>query len=212
MDEDCGHSKFCFNNDPYNKAKGICVKWFGIPKGEKAIFTFDGDNYNREPTDAYLFCETYYANENGICDLGFTVENKGKACSADEDCTNSFGQPGKCKCKMDASNLPEKVCDIGTEDYEWSIVRKKFSIYMAATKFCHTSQRLGRCQRTKEWKDWKCHEIRAKYYSYLANHTKCFEDFKGNNDFISDYNFFCNKSKLLSSFIILLVLNVYILF
>ena len=28
MDEDCGHSKFCFNNDPYNKAKGICVKWF----------------------------------------------------------------------------------------------------------------------------------------------------------------------------------------
>lgn len=212
MDEDCGHEKFCFNEDPYNQAKGVCIKWFGIPKGKKAIFTFDGDNWNRDESDAYLLCETYFANSNGDCDLGYTVESKGKACSADEDCPNSFGQPGKCKCKMDASNLPEKVCDVGTEDYEWQIVRKKFATYMAATKYCHTSQRLGRCQRTKEWKDWKCHETKAKYFSYLANHTECFTNFRGHNDFISDYNYFCNYAhllKLLSLHLVILFVIIY---
>jgi hypothetical protein len=68
---------------------------------------------------------------------------------------------------------------------------------MAATKYCHTSQRLGRCQRTKEWKDWKCHELKAKYYSYLKGHDECFTKFKDANDFIADYNYYCNKGWIL---------------
>ena len=30
MDEDCGHDKFCYYEEPLNQVKGICLKWNGI--------------------------------------------------------------------------------------------------------------------------------------------------------------------------------------
>jgi hypothetical protein len=73
-------------------------------------------NPNRDLSDAYLLCESYYANDFGICALGYQVQNKGKSCINSDDCLNSFNERSECKCKMDASSLPDKVCTIGTED------------------------------------------------------------------------------------------------
>ena len=38
------------------------------------MHTFDGMTWNRDPSDAYLLCESYYADSKGICQLGYQVK------------------------------------------------------------------------------------------------------------------------------------------
>ena len=112
----------------------------------------------------------------------------------------------------ESSGVNNRVCDIGTEDSEWLEVREKFSAYMAISKFCHTSQRLGPCQREKEWKEWKCAEFKAIHYAFLKDHTECFRHVKDSNDFLSKYNFYCGKSYIFSNLVFLIFSNLIIFY
>lgn len=110
---------------------------------------------------------------------------------------------------MDSLTVPDKVCDIGSEDDEWKLVEETFSKYMSETRYCHTAVRLGPCQMTEVWKAWKCAEMQAKYYSFLYTKNECFDEMKGGTDFPSLYNYFCGRGQLVRVWVIFLVFGIW---
>ena len=119
---------------------------------------------------------------------------KSYECSEDEDCINSRGVASTCGCTVDPQK--QRVCSAGPEDEEWLVVKDAFVKYLIGTTYCHPGRGLTACMRPDLFNDFKCKELKAKYYTlFLEIDKTCLKDIKAGNDIFSLYNMYCMQAR-----------------
>lgn len=145
-------------------------------------------------------CETFYTNDEGKCEIGFSSTKAGSECTVNSDCQDSLGRDFKCSCSSVGSS--KKYCDTGPEDEEWSTARLKYWVYLQGrvfesnslgTKHCHVANRQGECERKDLYYDFRCAEMKAMYYTVLKNLQSCLTEIKGGNSLFGLYYKFCES-------------------
>ena len=184
-DADCGHTAFCYFSNLRN-LHGVCTRYMGLKVGQKAAWKLSNGIWTHN--DPHIFCETFYADVNGVCAEGFKSPNKGMLCEGNSDCENSIGEEFYCRCTYKGD---EKYCDAGPEDDEWLEAREKFVKYLRGTQNCHAARGLDDCLRKDLFKDYKCAEIKAKYFVRLSDMPECLKSVKGGNSEFALYYKYC---------------------
>lgn len=86
---------------------------------------------------------------------------------------------------------------MGPEDDEWLVVKDAFVKYLIGTTYCHPARGLTACMRPDLFNDFKCKELKAKYYTlFLEIDKTCLKDIKAGNDIFSLYNMYCMQARL----------------
>lgn len=148
-DYSCGHNAFCYRKNP--KAEyGICTPYLGLKIGEQANHSWGNGIWSREA--GFRFCESFYADADGICRQPFLSISIGSECASNNDCFTSQNENHYCKCTLSIDG--KQVCDAGPGDDVWLDAKKAFLEYMEISAYCHPAQGLGECQQSAKYKNW----------------------------------------------------------
>ena len=121
---------------------GVCTPYLGLKVGEFASHSWANGVWSREHPHRY--CESYFADNQGICRQPFLSIAIGSDCASDNDCFTSQNENFNCKCTLGGDG--KKVCDAGPGDQVWVEAKEAFLSYLEKTLYCHPAQGLGECQ------------------------------------------------------------------
>ena len=74
----------------------------------------------------------------------------------------------------------------------------QFKAYVEDNQNCHTAEHFGSCApRGRYYRDWKCAEMRAKYFVDLIDNPSCLREMYALHPHFSEYHRFCGAWRMM---------------
>mmetsp|Transcript_13586 Transcript_13586/g.15755 ORF Transcript_13586/g.15755 Transcript_13586/m.15755 type:complete len:246 (-) Transcript_13586:123-860(-) len=164
--EACGRQGYCLHSNA-DVNFGYCVQYASIESNSTyPILAFKNGQYLYQE-NAEKVCKSGWLNKStGKCAPALKSKNKGQPCNFDSDCpTSDSSVNASCKCSFSGA----LICDISGGDSEWTDAFDKFQAYIEKTKEYHSSEYMGSCMESQEYRDWFCAEFEAKHFTELQS-------------------------------------------